>query len=263
MGSKISYIDAIGTTVKNERTKKKMKQIEFYNFLFPNNGLDLKNTKSKMHDIEKGERKTIDPDLLYALHNKCNLGMDYIFGYETVFPNHENENACKYTGLSVETIELLHELAEAQRACVPPLVPDMSNEEFSKRCEILDKKQEAEWILNIIEMLLTEDIDNENESYPNYNILFDLYMLSVAKPEKIYGITRDYTDEDELCIKQILSKSKELYIDSLSMRDSFGVGHVLDIYKIHQQIWKEKLNTDIDRFISMVQNHIVNKQSNN
>ena len=262
MGSKIPYIDAIGTTVKKERTKKNMKQIEFYNFLFPNNGLDLKNTKSKMHDIEKSKRKTIDPDLLYALHEKCNLGMDYIFGYETVFPNHENENACKYTGLSVETIELLHELAEAKRANVPPLEPDMSEEDCSKRCRILDKKQEAEWILNIVEMLLTENIDNKNESYPNYNILFDLYMLSVIKPERIFGITRDYTDED-LSIEQVFNKSRELYITSLSMQDSFGLGHTIDINKIHQQIWKERLAADIERFIAMVQDYISKKTKPN
>ena len=87
-------------------------------------------------------------------------------------------------------------------------------------------------------------------------------MLSVIKPERIFGITRDYTDED-LSIEQVFNKSRELYITSLSMQDSFGLGHTIDINKIHQQIWKERLAADIERFIAMVQDYISKKTKPN
>lgn len=37
-------------------------------------------------------------------------------------------------------------------------------------------------------MLLTEDVETSEGSYPNYSILFDLYMMAIMKPERIHGV---------------------------------------------------------------------------
>ena len=160
-GSKNPYLVKIGEIVKAERNKRKMSQKAFYEFLFPGDYWDDKGIRSKMHDIEHGVVKFIDPVFLQALHDKCNLGMDYIFGFETEFPNHENEQASAYTGLSSKTVEILHELEVAKDASIPELEPEMSDEDYKRLCKMRSDKQEADWILKIFEVLLSEDLDKE------------------------------------------------------------------------------------------------------
>ena len=259
-GSKKSYPQMIGEIVKSERNKRGMSQKRFYEFLFPGGYWDDKGIKSKMHDIEHGQYKFIDPEFLQALHDKCNIGMDYIFGYETEFPNHENEQASKYTGLSSETIEILHELAVAKNTPIPESESDMNDEEFECICKIKSNKQEADWILKILEVLLSEDLD-KGDTYPNYNILFDLYMIAVVKPAELRGVTTDSL-KGEYGLREISDNTKDLFMDSLSMTDSFGGLHTINVDKIHQQIWKDKLSIDVERFISIAQNYFASNYSN-
>lgn len=254
MGGKIDYLEQIADTVTKERKKRKMSQISFFNFLFPDNGLDEKNIKSKMNDIENSKRKTIDPDFLKALHEKCNLSMDYIFGYERIYPNHDNKTSCCYTGLSVDTVELLNKLAVAIKQDVPPIESNMSDEAYKYRIEVLSRKQEAEWVLKILEVLLTEDIDINNGTYANYNILFDLYMMSIMKPTGLRGIELNPEDED-FGLLELSSKYKDLYLDSLYVLDSFGGCQNININTVHQQVWKNKLNSDLEKFIPVAQKY--------
>lgn len=253
-GGKILYLEKIGERVKDERTKRRLSQIKFYKLLFPESNISEESIKSYMNDIEKANRKTIDPDLLLALHEKCNLGMDYIFGYETEFPNHENENASNYTGLSVQTIELLHELALDVTADIPLLEACVGKEERERRCQLISSKQGAEWILRIIEILLTEDVEASEGSLPNYSLLFDLYMMAIMKPKKIYGVVVE-SKEQSNDLMAFSYKSKEIDMNSLFMKDSFGFVHSVKTDEIHRQIWKNKLNADIERFIPVAQKY--------
>ena len=247
----MSYLESVGKTVLKERKKRKMSQIRFYKFLFPGHDIADANIKSKMNDIEKSKRKNVDLEFLEALHDKCNLSMDYIFGYEALYPNHENRNASEYTGLSVDIIEVLHEIALSKVAELPSLEPGMGDDEFSKWCQIKSKKQEAEWILKIIEVLLNEEESKVGDSYPNYNILFDLYMISVMKPKKIRGLSAEDANKD-YDFMQASFDVEELCLDSIYMEDSFGFNHYVDIDKVFQQIWKNKLNEDVERLIPIV-----------
>lgn len=259
-GGKIPYLEKIGECVKNERTKLKLSQVKFYKKLFPERNLSVESIKSYMNDIEKANRKSIDPDLLLALHEKCNLSMDNIFGYETEYPNHENENACKYTGLSVETIELLHRLVLAKQADIRPLKPGMSDNEYKQRCDAINDKQEAEWILKIVELLLSEDIETKRGTFPNYNILFDLYMIAVVKPESLKGVLLNTVGEKDGLV-EMSTKYRDLYLDGLYMKDSFGVSHTIDVDSFHQQYWKDKLNVDVGNFISIAQEYFSKKEN--
>lgn len=259
-GSKNPYLVKIGETVKAERNKRKMSQKAFYEFLFPGDYWDDKGIRSKMHDIEHGVVKFIDPVFLQALHDKCNLGMDYIFGFETEFPNHENEQASAYTGLSSKTVEILHELEVAKDASIPELESEMSDEDYERLCKMRNDKQEADWILKILEVLLSEDLD-KGKTYPNYNILFDLYMISVVKPATLRGVPVDSL-KGEYGLLEISEQTKELYVDSLNMTDSFGGLHTIDIDKLHQQIWKDKLNSDIEHFALIAREYFSKHSSN-
>ena len=259
MGGENYYLAMIGDTVVRERKKRNMTQKEFYEFLFPDSNLDDKSIKSWMNNVEHGRRKTIDPDLLYLLHEKCNLGMDNIFGYETEFPNHENENASRYTGLSTEATELLHGLAVAFSAEIPPLEECKDDKSYELRCKIRSDKQDAEWILMILEVLLSEDIQTSDQMLPNYNILFDLYMLSATEPESLKGIIKGTVSDDD-GLMEVAGKYEELYVDGLYMHDSFGFSHTINIDEVHQQIWKNKLNGDIERFISIIKSKELNKK---
>lgn len=252
--AKINHLKQIGDCVKRERNKRKMNQLEFYRFLYPGSNLANEGIKSYMNEIENAKRKKIDPDFLLELHEKCDLGMDYIFGYETEFPNHESENASNYTGLSVETIELLHKLALAKKAEIPSLEPGMNDEDYKNRCNMLNDKQEADWILKIVEVLLTEDMETNEGSLPNFNILFDLYMIAVMRPATLRGIELNSVEEND-GLMQISGKYKDLYVDSLYMKDTFGISHTINMDKVHQQIWKDKLYDDVKRFISTAQNY--------
>ena len=257
-GGKILYLEKIGDCVKTERTNRKMSQIKFYKYLYPDSNLTNESIKSYMNDIEKAKRKTIDPDFLLALHEKCNLGMDYVFGYETEFPNHENENASNYTGLSVQTIELLHELAKSVTAEIPALEECEGKEDWERRCKLISDKQGAEWILRIIEVLLTEDVETSEGSYPNYSILFDLYMMAIMKPERINGVVVE-SDRKMGDLMSNPNKSKEIDMNSLFMKDSFGFLHTIQIDEVHQQIWKDKLKADIERFIPVARKYFSEK----
>ena len=252
-GGKIPYLDKMANCVKDERRKRGLSQINFYKYLFPERNLSDESIKSYMNDIEKANRKMIDPDLLHALHEKCNLGMDYVFGYETEFPNHESENACKYTGLSVETVELLNKLAMAKKAEIPPLEAGMSDEDYKRRCNVLNDKQEADWILKIVEVM-----DTSEGTLPNYNILFDLYMMAVMRPAALRGIELNSVGDDE-GLMQLSRKYKDLYVDSLYIKDTFGISHTINMDQVHQQIWRDKLNDDVKRFISIAQEYFSKK----
>ena len=256
-GGKILYLEKMGECVKTERINRKMSQIAFYKYLYPDSNLTNESIKSYMNDIEKAKRKTIDPDFLLALHEKCNLGMDYVFGYETEFPNRENENASNYTGLSVRTIELLHELALAVSTDIPALEDCEGKEEWEQRCKLLSDKQGAEWILRIIEVLLTEDVETSEGSYPNYSILFDLYMMAIMKPQKINGVVVDPAEQGN----GIPYNTKEIDMNSLYMKDSFGFLHTIRIDEVHQQIWKDRLNADIERFIPAARKYFTDKKA--
>ena len=110
----------------------------------------------------------------------------------------------------------------------------------------------------ILEALLNEG--RSEEDYANFSILFDLYMIAVVKPEKLHGIRlNEVNKEDDFM--QIIGKSEELYVDSLTMSDSFGVAHSIDIDKIHQQIWKNKLNSDVEKFITTIQQRIIEEDT--
>jgi hypothetical protein len=53
------YLLAYGDCVRTERNKLKMSQVEFYNFLFPENTKEVENIKKKMNMIEKGKQKSL------------------------------------------------------------------------------------------------------------------------------------------------------------------------------------------------------------
>ncbi len=246
-----SHLIHLGKVVKQERKKRKMTQTEFYEFLFPDNDEEELNVKKKMNYIENAKWVEVKYELLLALNEKCELSMDYLLGFENKYPNHDNKFACLYTGLSVETINLLHRLSKAKNADIPPLSSHMDEQQRKKRCQIFSEKMEADWILKISDLLFFEGKDKKGRELSNLKLLFDLYMISVSKPERLFGLPIGTVNKDDDCI-DISYKNKELYFDSLLLSDSFDVTHSLDIEEVYQQIWRNRLERDLEEFIAEV-----------
>ena len=245
------HLYKLGEIVRQERKKRDMNQIDFYKFLFPDNDYNDENIKKKMNALENGKNTNANYELLFALHDKCELSMDYLFGFETKYPNYENKEACTYTGLSTETIQSLHTFSSALHNSIPEPDAEMSRETFIERDSLISKKNEAAWILKMIDLLFYEDNSSNKNPSSNLKILHDLYMLSVAIPKAIWGTPEDSSDEvDDLGFG--LNNSIPLVSNSLVMTDTFGGARSIDINKIHRQIWKDCLVKDLDVFIEKV-----------
>jgi len=177
--------------------------------------------------------------------------MDYLFGYETEFPNYESKNAVNYTGLSVETIELMHKLAEDKKIIVHNYSPNMSEKEAKKRMELYDRKFDAEWVSKIVNILFTENKDYKGNLFSNLSVLYDIYMICASEPSNVRGIPQKaINDKDDLLTR--ITKAEEINPNSLTMKDAFGVVHPIDVNKINQQIWKDQLICDLDKVSSRV-----------
>ena len=98
-------------------------------------------------------------------------------------------------------------------------------------------------------MLLHTDANGDPESSNRF--LFDLYMMIVEKPRRLWGLPKD-TVKPEDDFVQIVGKTVELYADSLTMSDTFGVRDEIDTNELHRQIWRRRLEIDLDSFINAV-----------
>ena len=106
---RIGYLISLGEKVVKERTKKKMNQVDFYRYLFPDSDKEDETIKKKMNKIENAKQRSIDFEFVNVLCEKCDLSIDYLFGRQTEFKNHQSEFVNSYTGLSANSIEQLHE----------------------------------------------------------------------------------------------------------------------------------------------------------
>ena len=63
----ICYLKTLAKLVRSIRKKMRMNQVEFYNFLYPENPYTDENKKKKMNALERVKSKMVDWDLLLTL----------------------------------------------------------------------------------------------------------------------------------------------------------------------------------------------------
>lgn len=245
------YLMMLGRIVREERKKRKMTQIQFFNYLFPEEMYSDESKKKKINAIERGKGVYVNYETLFKLHEKCDLSMDYMFGLETEFPNYETKTACEYTGLDKHTIQQLHLFAKDLNASLPSLSSGMTEHQQMEYVTICEKQIQANWVLKTIDTLFLEKQNNKGNRITNLRILFDLYMMSVTKPESVLGTPVEDNGH-------MLNRNSTVRIDinSLSMRDSFHSIHRIDVEKVHKEIWMKKLVADLDSFVALVNSGI-------
>jgi len=245
METKLPLSD-LGRFVRNKRKTMKMNQVDFYRYLFPEKELEDENIKKKMHAIENGKGKEMNYDLLFRLHEIFDLSFDYLFGFDTEYPNYENKAACKYTGLSPASIKQLHFWSEYLSKDEPTISQCATDEERDNYFKELSRVKEVKWIFAILNILLQpKSIEEENSCISDLSILYDIYMLVTDKTRKIRGLPIDVVNSSASWQDKAL-QSVWLSPDNLYFSDSMNEIHHVNIREVNKKIWEERLLRDID-----------------
>ncbi len=268
-----THPEKFGSLVRSERRKLNMNQIAFYKYLFPDRRKEEETIKKKMNNIENGKQKSVDFEMLLAICQKCDVSADYILGLNKDYRNHDYEFVCKYTGLDVNSVQILHRWALDKNnggdlSLIGKAYFEGEEEEMIKA----HNKQTGTIFLRIINYLFREKKTPSNDkrkkvgSYSHLRILYSLYLMCMAKPKTITGIP--YVDELDNLDKYMTSDNLDPHTHNASsktlssvmldgketafMEDENGVTYFISTKEILEQIARRKLDRAIDDFISSV-----------
>lgn len=244
----------LGEFVWKTRKDMKMTQIEFYRYLFPEKSLDDENIKKKMNVIENGKGKNLNYEFLFRLHERFDLSIDCLFGFETEYPNYENKAACKYTGLEPEAIRQLHfwnkYLNMDESLLENAITTDNNKILFVEKNRI----NEAKWIFEILNMILQPKSNEERkDGISDLSILYDIFMMVTSEIEKVVGIPMEVMGSN-LSWNEKMMNNIAISPESLCFSDSMNEPHNVNIKEINRKIWEERLMNDIDDMIEHIKN---------
>ena len=241
-----------GQFVKETRKNMKMSQVKFYRYLFPEKDFDDENIKKKMYVIENGKGKEMNYELLFRLHDMFDLSMDYLFGFETDYPNYENKAVCKYTGLSPESVRQLHFWKYYLLKEEPKYSSKMTKQQYKEYVTEKTRINEAKWFFEIVNTLLQpKSVEDKKSGVSDLSVLYDIYMLITDRTEKIVGIPMEVAEKD-ISWPDKTAKSIAVSPDSLYFSDSMNETHRVDIIEVNRQIWEERLLKDIDELVQVI-----------
>lgn len=248
------HLNNLGEYVLSCRKTMKMNQVDFYRYLFPESEAREENIKKKMNSLENGKGKWVNYDLLFRLHEKFDVSLDYLFGLETEYPNYENKAACLYTGLDPETIKQLHFWSSYANMDMTENKKEMTSAQRQEYADIRQLITDAKWIYEITKMLFQPKSEEDKiDGISDLSVLYDIYMMSVDIPDKVYGVPYEITNSDKPWYEKICN-SVEICSDSLSFADSMNESHNIDLSEISQRIWKDRLIEDIEKMIDSMKN---------
>lgn len=186
-----SYPIRFGDIVRQERKKRKLNQIDFYNMLFPDSGKTPENIKKKMNAVENGKLEYVDFAFFQAICEKCELSADYVLQKEKNYNNKETELICGYTGLSPEAVGTLHSWKKAADKDIPEWYA-VGEDLISATADEI-KKRDGIQLLKIINLMFSKKRPKKKhgqqnlETYDNSGIFYSLYLLTFDKPYTIWG----------------------------------------------------------------------------
>ena len=243
------HLVEMGNKIRTIRTKHKMNQVAFYRYLFPEVKLEEENIKKKMNALENGKSIRINFELLQRIHDKLDVSIDYLLGYETEYKNYENKAVSDYTGLSSEAVSQLHFWSKYKDSDLPEPTASITDAEFLRNLTEQQNKQDSYWILYITSKLLEMKSDEEQKKgIADLSILYDIYMMSLDPPEYILGIPNDIASKKIPFLEKAVN-SVQIAANSISYKDSNNEIHPINIGLLNQQIWKERLIQDVEKFI--------------
>ena len=261
-----SYLLCFGENVRSIRKEKGMNQVEFYNYLFPNNSKEIENIKKYMNAIENGKKKSIDFSFFVAICSKCEISSDYLLGFAKDYSSHELEFVCQYTGLENYAAQQMHQWNQEKNngADLSMIGGVYSGDDGEKEMEKAYAKQSAIKFLKIINYLfkggaetLSVKRKKQERKYSNLSILHAIYQMSMVSPEIIRGEavyddndTVDILVEDYPYLKYELSKVKMDATKPLFLEDNNKVWYTFHPKEVLENIAKKHLDEALDRLIS-------------
>lgn len=245
-------LDEMGEKIRKIRKSNHLNQTQFYRKLFPEKDLQDENIKKKMYKIENGLRKEVDYELLFRIREVFDVSLDYLFGYETEYPNYENEAASNYTGLSSEAISQLHYWSKYKGDKVAIIPENATDDERKELFKELSNRNEAKWILNIASKLFEhKSEEDEKVGISDLSILYDIYMMTLDPPDYICGFSDEPIPENA-SLDEKFSRTIRMSSDAISFSDKMGEIHIMNIKDINQKIWEERLLEDAKEFASWI-----------
>ncbi len=261
----ICYLKTLAKLVRSIRKKMRMNQVEFYNFLYPENPYTDENKKKKMNALERVKSKMVDWDLLLTLCEKCDVSADYLLGLKKDYSSYERGFVCEYTGLEEDTVKQLHKWSAAKNNGADISVVDEAfvGEEGEKEYYKASEKKEAIEFLKIINYLFREGSwfnpdHGREEPYSNLDILYSLYTMSMTKPEtiKAYLSNESLEQASFLFAPHITDVTGvEVTIDCrrmLGLQNDSKIWQFIDSKQVIEQSARNRLNKSIDRLVSQL-----------
>ena len=244
------HLNEMGEKIYRIRKEQRMNQVDFYRDLFPEKDLEDENIKKKMNAIENGKNKRADYELLFRIREKYDVSLDYLFGFETEYPSYENKAASMYTGLSSEAVGQLHYWCRYKGRKVPELYPGMTERQIRAINNESVLSRESEWILFITSKLLEKKSEkDEKTGIADLSVLYDIYMMSLEPPKTLLGIPEEILTK-QLSFEDKIGHTVRVSANTVSYIDEMGEIHQVDIRKMNQQVWKERLIKDLEVFIT-------------
>lgn len=261
---RIDYLKRFGECVRKIRKEKKMNQVEFYHFLYPEENKEEENIKKWMNKIENGKMKSLNTDFIIRFCCKCDVSADYLLGIERSFKNHETEFVNSYTGLDESAIQQLHKWNLGKNNGSDISSFDSFSFDYNNASEDEIKKNEKKTgvqFLKIINYLFESPknymYDTKDDPYPHLTILDSLYLMIMAKPTKLCGNFRLIEDEEKLP-----ANHRENYVyfdeDSLNAKavmflyDTDNNRHVIFGKHLLEEIGKKNLLAEIERLVEQI-----------
>lgn len=238
-----------GEQVRRERKRLSMNQVEFYVGILGGDAPTEEAIKKKMNAVENGKQKSVDLDMLIALCKYCDVSADYLIKGDD-YRNHDVEFVCKYTGLSQDVVEKLHNWAMAAENDVDANFCHQvyTEREEQKHRESFDKEAALKY-LSIINYLFEEWEEGKSkknkERKSNLSILNSLYLLVMDEPKVVWATIKDYYGNDD---RLELLDDKSVYVepDNMMFADVNEVWFPLDCKDMIRQIAKNRLDKQIE-----------------
>lgn len=262
-----SHPKRFGKKLRNIRKSKKMSQVEFYKYLFPETSSSEEVIKKKMNKVENGKQKSVDLDMFLRICDKCDISADYLIDREKDYSNQDRKIAGEYTGLSDKAIKQLHEWSEAQKIEVEyydeiALIEEGEHDEsYWKNL----RKKSAILFLEMFNLLfedgkqtITINGHKHDERFSNLSIIHSIYMICAGQPKLINGhLTKEYKEEKFIYSDRV-DDCVQIDATRVTFEDEENVLFPLDVEAImHQYAWKR-----LERAIDLLRMQIQEKNKN-
>ena len=262
----ISYFYQFGNLVTELRKKKKMNQVQFYDYLYPDNGKTDENKKKIMNAIENGKYKTLDRDFFMKICITFDISADYALGMRNDYSNYDIKFICEYTGLEEPVVKQLHKLNMDKNngADISKLDEAIVGEDADEIYHRMRDKHDAIRLLKIINSLFKEGTwknpkkKGRKEPYSNMTIFTALSMLCMTKAETMmaYPSMERMTDEEKLFhLSRDQQHVSPVYLDAgecMMLEDSDKVWHFVKPKDLIDQYARRMLNESVERMIVLL-----------